>query len=94
MWDFINRSRHMLRTLPGNPTPETPNPPARTAAEKKAADEVWFDVMGRCVYTKTLMDDRGPKLTVITGGDPSSPFDFGEECRSKAAAVVDSFGDD
>ena len=66
MWDFIQRSRHMLQNLPSN---------------KGKADEQLQDVMGRCLYTEILINDTTGKLAIMTGADPKNPVDFGDDVR-------------
>lgn len=70
----------MLRTLP------------ETLAKdgKRAADDAFFDVAGRTIYTQILIDDKSPKLTMMTGGDPKNVFDFGDEIKLRAKEVVES----
>jgi hypothetical protein len=86
MWDFIQRSRHNLKEA----FVTEQNPPV-SAAKKH---EAWNEVRGRMTYTQVLIEDRGPKLTMLTGGDPSQGiFDFGDDIRAKVVKAVDSFGD-
>ncbi|KAI9754214.1 MAG: hypothetical protein M4579_004811 [Chaenotheca gracillima] len=80
MWDFVQRSRHMLRTAP-----EVFE--QRGAA---AANEQVSDVAGRSIFTKILMQDTTGKFSIMVGQDPNNPLDFGETIIEKAEAVIQS----
>ncbi|KAI9840811.1 MAG: hypothetical protein M1837_001284 [Sclerophora amabilis] len=80
MWDFVNRSRQMLRDLPT----------VRQEKGQAAAAEQLTDVVGRCSFSKMLMDDAEGKMGMMMGGDPRNPLDFGDPVRVKAKEVVDS----
>lgn len=64
---------------------ELPN----TKQEKgeKAAESQWSDAVGRCVFTKILVNDTTGKLALMTGADPSNPLDFGDEVKRRAEEV-------
>ena len=66
MWDFVQRSRHMLQNLPSN---------------KRKAEEQFDDVVGRCIYTKVLISDSNDMLAMMTGVDPKNAVDFGDDVR-------------
>ena len=52
--------------------------------------QIWNDVKGRTVYAQVLIEDRTPKLSMMTGGAREA-FDFGDEVRGKVKGAVDSF---
>ncbi|KAI9748888.1 MAG: hypothetical protein M1815_002883 [Lichina confinis] len=66
MWDFVQRSRHMLQNLPSN---------------KRKAEEQFDDVVGRCIYTKVLISDSNDMLAMMTGVDPKNAVDFCDDVR-------------
>ncbi|KAI9785248.1 MAG: hypothetical protein M1816_000496 [Peltula sp. TS41687] len=76
-WDFVQRSRHMLRELPK----------VRRDQGQRAAKEQFADAVGRCIFGKILINDTTGKLALMTGGDPSQPVDFGDEVKRKADQV-------
>lgn len=76
-WDFVQRSRHMLRELPK----------VRREQGRRAAKEQFSDAVQRCIFSKILINDDTGKLALMTGGDPNNPVDFGEVVKQKAEGV-------
>ncbi|KAI9818209.1 MAG: hypothetical protein M1827_000834 [Pycnora praestabilis] len=77
IWDFVQRSRHMLNQLD----------PAKIDTRDNAEVEDFQDILGRCAFAETLINDDSGRLTMMTGGDPSRPFDFGADVKTKARAL-------
>ncbi|KGO75286.1 hypothetical protein PITC_001500 [Penicillium italicum] len=78
------------------------NPPSRNAhhnqlkavdAEKYAAGDnaaktAVNEIEGRNAFANMLINDKSGKLSMMTGGDPSNPADFGAEIKNKALILT------
>ncbi|KAJ5998870.1 hypothetical protein N7451_006680 [Penicillium sp. IBT 35674x] len=75
--DFIRNSHRMLKTVDA----------AKYAAGDSSAQETVKEVVGRNQFANLLLNDSSGKLSLMTGGDPSNPVDFGPEIKAKADAL-------
>lgn len=76
-WDFVQRSRQMLRDLPK----------VQLEQGRRAAKEQYSDAIQRTIFSKILINDTTGKLAIMTGGDPRNPVDFGDAVKQKAEEV-------
>ncbi len=61
---------------------ELPNVKAKDG--EKAAEAQYADVVGRCTFSKILINDTSGKMAMLTMADPRNPLDFGEDVKKKA----------
>ena len=74
LYDFVRNTHNQLKAVDANKYA------AGDSAAKKAVDEI----EGRNGFAKMLVNDTSGKLSMLTGGDPSNPADFGPEIKAKA----------
>lgn len=76
--DFIRNSHKMVKTVDAE----------KYAAGDNAALETVKEVVGRNQFANLLLNDSSGKLSLMTGGDPSNPVDFGADIKAKAEALT------
>ena len=59
------------------------------AAGDNKAREAVDEVVGRNGFANVLLNDSSGKLSMMTGGDPSNPVDFGPDIKAKSKALTD-----
>ncbi|KAJ5116204.1 hypothetical protein N7456_000552 [Penicillium angulare] len=72
--DFVRNSHKMLKTVDHS---------KYTSGDSSAAETV-KEVVGRNQFSNLLLNDSSGKLSLMTGGDPSNPIDFGPQIKEKA----------
>ncbi|KAJ5639506.1 uncharacterized protein N7484_007368 [Penicillium longicatenatum] len=75
--DFVRNTHRMLKTVDA----------AKYAAGDNDATETVKEVIGRNQFANLLLNDSSGKLSLMTGGDPSNPIDFGPDIKAKASAL-------
>ncbi|KAJ5930426.1 hypothetical protein N7466_005919 [Penicillium verhagenii] len=76
--DFIRNSHRMLKAVDAD----------KYAARDPTAMETVKEVVGRNQFSNLLLNDTSGKLSLMTGGDPSNPIDFGADIKAKAGALA------
>lgn len=59
------------------------------AAGDKSARDTVNEVVGRNSFANVLLNDTTGKLSMMTGGDPDNPIDFGPEIKAKAKDLTE-----
>ncbi|KAJ5970657.1 uncharacterized protein N7479_000575 [Penicillium vulpinum] len=78
LYDFVRNSHNQLKAVDA----------AKYAAGDSAAKAAVVEVEGRNGFANILVNDTTGKLSMMTGGDPSNPADFGAEIKAKALALT------
>ncbi|KAJ5377452.1 uncharacterized protein N7496_004861 [Penicillium cataractarum] len=79
LFDFVKNTYNTLQTIDA----------ARYASGDRQALDAIQEVTGRNQFTSVLINDSSGKLALMTGGDPSRPFDFGATIKAKAKELAD-----
>lgn len=77
--DFIRNSHRMLKEVDAD----------KYAAGDNKAREAVDEVVGRNGFANVLLNDSSGKLSMMTGGDPSNPVDFGPDIKAKSKALTE-----
>ncbi|KAJ5613762.1 hypothetical protein N7528_007416 [Penicillium herquei] len=77
--DFIRNSHKMLKNVNAE----------QYASGDSAAHETVKEVIGRNQFANLLLNDSSGKLSLMTGGDPSNPIDFGPDIKAKARSLTE-----
>lgn len=75
--DFIRNSHKMVKTVDAE----------KYDAGDSGALETVKEVVGRNQFANLLLNDSSGKLSLMTGGDPTNPVDFGADIKAKAEAL-------
>ncbi|CAI7625346.1 unnamed protein product [Penicillium discolor] len=78
LFDFLRNSYNQLKAVDAE----------KYAAGDNAAKAAVIEIIGRNAFTNTLINDKSGKLSIMTGGDPSKPVDFGPEIKNKALILT------
>lgn len=78
LFDFLRNSHNQLKAVDAE----------KYAAGDNAAKAAVIEIIGRNAFTNTLINDKSGKLSIMTGGDPSNPVDFGPEIKNKALILT------
>lgn len=76
LYDFVRNSHNQLIDA------------EKYAAGDNAAKTAVNEIEGRNAFTNMLINDKSRKLSMMTGGDPSNPADFGPEIKNKALILT------
>ena len=76
-YDFIRNTHKQLKQVD----------PAKYAAGDKAAQAAVQEIIGRNSFASILVNDTSGKVAMITGGNPASPPNFGDEIKAAVAAL-------
>lgn len=75
--DFIKNSYNSLQQIDKQ----------KFASGDRGAKEAFNEIVGRNSFATILVNDTSGKLSMMTGGDPRNPIDFGPEIKAKAEAL-------
>lgn len=78
--DFVKNTHDQLKQIDG----------AKLAAGDKSARDALQEVNGRNQFASVLLNDSSGQLSMLTGGDPSNPIDFGPDIKAKAQALSEA----
>ncbi|KAJ6133325.1 hypothetical protein N7471_008540 [Penicillium samsonianum] len=78
LYDFVRNSHNQLKAIDAD----------KYAAGDNGAKTAVGEVEGRNAFANMLINDKSGKLSMMTGGDPSNPADFGAEIKSKALILT------
>ncbi|KAJ5680874.1 hypothetical protein N7536_012013 [Penicillium majusculum] len=78
LYDFVRNSHNQLKAVDAE----------KYAAGDNAAKTAVNEIEGRNAFTNMLINDKSRKLSMMTGGDPSNPADFGPEIKNKALILT------
>ncbi|CAI7664558.1 unnamed protein product [Penicillium palitans] len=78
LYDFVRNSHNQLKAVDAE----------KYAAGDNAAKTAVNEIEGRNAFVNMLVNDKSGKLSMMTGGDPSNPADFGPEIRNKALILT------
>ncbi|KAJ5816400.1 hypothetical protein N7447_008633 [Penicillium robsamsonii] len=78
LYDFVRNSFNQLMAVDAD----------KYAAGDSGAKTTVDEVEGRNGFANMLINDTSGKLSMMTGGNPSNPADFGAEIKAKALALT------
>ncbi|CAI7671441.1 unnamed protein product [Penicillium bialowiezense] len=77
IYDFVRNSHNQLKQVD----------PAKYAAGDKTAQAAVQEVTGRNSFASILVNDTSGKLAMMTGGNPGSAPNFGDQIKAAVAAL-------
>jgi hypothetical protein len=80
LMDFARNTQKELRVVDAQ----------KYAAGDQAALAQVQEVVGRSLFTCTLLSDTSGKVSLMTGADPNNPVDFGPNIQARARGLKES----
>ncbi|CAG8353349.1 unnamed protein product [Penicillium nalgiovense] len=78
LYDFVRNTHNQLKAVDAD----------KYAAGDNGAKNAVGEVEGRNAFVNMLINDTSGKLSMMTGGNPSNPADFGAEIKAKAQILT------